>query len=423
MMIFFCLLALILLLQSIAALVAGLRFARYALRAPALPVDRYRPKAVIIVPCKGLEPDFEHNIGAFFAQDYRDYELIFVTESEADPAHAVLTQLIRESHPAWLVVAGEAQDCGQKVHNLRAAIEMLDTVDRRAEVIVFADSDARPAANWLTDLISPLGDKKVGATTGFRWYLPVRGRLWSALLSAWNASAVTLLGERSSFAWGGATAIRRETFEKLRIKDRWQGALSDDYVLTHVVKSAGGRIKFAPSCLVATHADASFGELLEFTTRQMTITRIYAPRVWCLAFFTHFFFNFTFWGGLALLAVEGVTGDLNDTLLSLLVSIFLLGAMGGWLRAVVATQLLGAERKPLPKYQWAHLLLWPLVSLLYLYNTLASALTRRIVWRGISYKMISPHQTLILHRPPQPAATDAATTLSGSRRASVRSSS
>lgn len=420
---FFCALAFILLLQSLVALFAGLRSANYSLRAHSSRFDRYHPKAAIIVPCKGLDHGFEENIRALFAQDYRGYELIFVTESEADPAHEVLTSLIRESHkPAWLVVAGEAQGCGQKVHNLRAALETLDAVDRRAEVIVFADSDARPTINWLGELVAPLGDNQIGATTGFRWYLPVRGGVWSWLLSVWNAGTLAVLGERSSLAWGGATAIRRENFERLGIKQQWDGAVSDDYVLAKTVHQAGQRIKFVPPCLMPSHADASLRELLEFSTRQMLITRVYAPRLWWLALVSNLLYSFTVWGGLVWLVVARFSGGQGETLASLLMSIFALGAMTGWLRAAVASRLLPAHRPQLRKHQWAYVLLGPLVSLLYLYNALASALTRRMVWRGIGYEMLSPNETIIWQRPAPPVPADASA-VSHPRKASARSSS
>ncbi|HEX9000785.1 MAG TPA: glycosyltransferase, partial [Blastocatellia bacterium] len=174
-------LASILFLQSLLALGAALRFSRYSLHHARLRPNRYQPKSVVIVPCKGLEHDFEENVRALFAQDYRDYEIIFVTESENDPAYPVLSRLIKNysRRPGWLVVAGEAKGRGQKVHNLLAAVDMLNSIDRRAEVIVFADSDARPSKQWLSELVAPLGDKRIGVTTGFRWYVPVRGGLGS----------------------------------------------------------------------------------------------------------------------------------------------------------------------------------------------------------------------------------------------------
>jgi ceramide glucosyltransferase len=399
----FTVLAFLLLVQSIAALVMGLRLARYAWRALSDARERYVPKTAVIIPCKGLEPDFEENIIAYLAQDYRHYELIFVTESEADPAHLTLKRILNDSNrAAWLITAGEAQNRGQKVHNLCAALDALNAVDRKTEVLVFADSDARPDANWLQELVTPLADPRVAATTGFRWYLPLtakaRRNFWAYLLSAWNAGALNLLGERSSFAWGGATAINRDTFEELRIKERWEaGAVSDDYVLSGAIHSARLRIKFVPQCLVISEAQTTWRELLEFTARQMTITRVYAPRVWWLTAITHALFNFTFWGGLIALATGTVSAS---ALLPLLIGVFALGLMSGAMRAFLVSQLLPEDVRPqVRRSWWAYLFLHPAVSLVYLHNIIVSARTRRIMWRGIGYEMRSLSETIIWHRP------------------------
>jgi hypothetical protein len=45
---------------------------------------------------------------------------------------------------------------------------------------------------------------------------------------------------------------------------------------------------------------------------------------------------------------------------------------------------------------WAHLLLWPVTAAVFLYNALAAALSRRIVWRGIGYELKSPTETEII---------------------------
>ena len=398
----FYLLSSILFLQSLLALIAVIRFARYSLSRSATH-HRDQPSAVIIVPCKGLDPDFEETIGALCAQDYRDYEIIFVTESEADPAYATLNKLIKQSRcSAWLVVAGEAQHCSQKIHNLCAALETLDAVNRRAEVIAFADSDARPTEKWLSELVAPLADESVGATTGFRWYLPAEGSrrgLWSLLLSVWNSSALSLLGKRSAFAWGGAMAIRRENLEKLSIRQQWQGAVSDDYVLTKAITDAGQQIRFIPACLVATPAETTLKQLFEFTTRQLTITRIYAPRVWGLTLFSHALYNLTIWGSFVFLVIKGISNH-SMTLIALLAGILCLGAMTGAIRVVTAARLLEENSSRIIEGWWAHALFAPLVSLLYLCNLIASATSRRIVWRGTGYEMISPVRTVIWQREP-----------------------
>jgi cellulose synthase/poly-beta-1,6-N-acetylglucosamine synthase-like glycosyltransferase len=405
----FSILGSLLIIQSFLALIAAMRFTRYALRQRPARQTRYQPKAVVIVPCRGVDDGFEENIHAILAQDYRDYEVVFVTESENDPAYGVLARLLKQRRrlipPTWMVVAGEARNRGQKVHNLLAALDTLNSIDRRVETLVFADSDMRPARNWLAELVAPLGDQQVGATTGYRWYLPStdgRNRFASTLLSIWNASALALLGERSGFAWGGSMAIRREYFDEIGVKERWRGALSDDYVLTAAVHEQGQRIKFAPQCLVASRAEVTAKDLLEFTTRQMRITRVYSPRVWRLACASHGLFNLTFWGGALWLIVSSLTGTPSRWLAVSLAGVFLFGAITGAMRALVAARLLavGHGRK-----WWAYLSLGPIVSLIYLYNIIASARNTRIVWRGISYDLISPNETVILHRPAQMGQT------------------
>jgi ceramide glucosyltransferase len=409
---FFTVVGFILLLQSTFALAGVLRFVWYCRRTRQARSSRYQPKAIIIVPCKGLDPDFEANIRACLTQDYREYEVIFVTESEADPAHDVLARLVKQSRrSSWMVVAGEAAGRGQKVHNQLAALDLLDSFDRRAEVLVFADSDGRVGRDWLSELVAPLGDKSVGATTGFRWYAPAAGGVASQLLSVWNASALSLLGEHSGLAWGGAMAVRRETFERLGVKKRWQGALSDDYVLTSAVREAGQRIKFVPQSLTPSPAQVTLRELLEFTTRQLRITRVYAPGVWRLTFVSQALFNLAFWGGLVWVLVANAQGVSSSTVSNLLTTVFLLGALGGILRARTATRLLdanGPAGMPVPTRLWAYALLHPIASLLYLCNLLASVWSRRIVWREIGYEMVSPSETMILHRPTPRNARSAA---------------
>ncbi len=415
---FFIVLGCLILGQSVFAFVAVLRFARYAWRDYQPRHSRNQPKAVIIVPCKGLEHDFEENIRALFHQDYRDYDVIFVTESEEDPAYIVLSKLIKQCRrAAWMVVAGEANGRGQKVHNLCAAVEMLNAVDRRTEILVFADSDARPTRHWLTDLVAPLlgdkRDKRIGATTGYRWYLPVRRGLASQLVSIWNSSALSLLSDRSKFAWGGGMAIRRDNFEKLGIKHRWKGAVSDDYALSTAIHEAGQHIKFVPQCLVGSHWEATIKEVLEFTTRQMRITRVYSPRVWRLAVITHSLFNIAFWGGLLWLIAASINGESNHHLAYVLAVIYGLGMITGMVRALVATRLLKTNRRHVKNQLWAYALLGPIVSLIFLYNIVAASRTTRILWRGIGYEMISPSETLIYQRP---AGRGVAETASRSRR-------
>lgn len=387
-----------LLVQSLTALLAVVRWSRYARQGKEEVYDD-NPDVVVIIPCKGIDPRFEDNIIGYLAQAYKRYQIIFVTEAISDPAHAALKRILNESsREAWLITAGEAEGKGQKVHNLCAALDLLDETDRHTDVLVFADADALPSPTWLSDLVGPLRDPRIGATTGFRWYLAGGHSLASRLLSVWNSSALSLLGERSIFAWGGATGIRRSLFEDLKIRELWeQGAVSDDYVLSRAIHAAGMRIKFVPQCLAASESHGGWRELFEFTTRQITITKVYAPRVWALTLATNLYYSLTFFGGIA----AWLAGWIHSlSIPAMLVAGYLCGSVTGWLRSTVASELLAEEaRGSVRRNRWAFLFFHPVVNLLYLWNLLVSALTSRIVWRGIGYELRSPSETVIWNRP------------------------
>src|SRR5260370_27367089 len=109
-----------------------------------------------------------------------------------------------------VIIAGSPNDCSEKVNNLRVAVEQLPP---EFEVLVFADSDGRPGKNWLHNLVAPLGDVRIGATTTMRCLIPNRGDLPTALLSGRNAPMVTILCQKArNFCWGVGTAILRSIF-------------------------------------------------------------------------------------------------------------------------------------------------------------------------------------------------------------------
>lgn len=380
----------ILLLEGLISLIAGFRHRAAVRRLMSSPARDFAPKASVIVPCKGLDCEIEENLRALFDQDYPDYEIIFVIASADDPARRVIERAISEggSRPARLVVAGPARGRSEKVNNLLCA---LDRASPDSEVFAFVDSDARVWPGWLRALVAPLADAGIGAATGYRWYLPQSGGFFSALLSAWNGSVATTLGDdRSNFAWGGSTAILRRVFDGAGVRDRWRGAASDDYALTSAIKAAGLRIRFVPSCLLISRQDASLKELLEFTTRQVIITKVYHPRLWWLGMISHSLFSAAFFGGLAL------CWWLPGRTLLLLAAAYLLGSAKGALRLEAARQMIPGARDEIARLWWAFCLLWPLVSLIFSYNFLCSAATNQILWRGIRYELRSPTETVVI---------------------------
>jgi hypothetical protein len=290
-----------------------------------------------------------------------------------------------------IVRAGRAKDCGDKVNNLRAAVEQ---AGEKFDLFVFTDSDGRPSRRWLARLVAPLADSRLGAVTTFRWLIPLRGGFWSGLASAWNASIATYLGEHNNnFCWGGGTAIRRQRFEEVHAAEAWRGSVSDDYSLTNALRHAGYKIEFVPECLVPSLSDVDARGFFEFTTRQLIITRVYAPRLWKIAALGHVFYCAALLLGLGLWAGSLFAGQPGMHFLILVLLLLGLAAIRGTLRLAAVLDLLPEWRDTLLAYAWAWTLLAPIVPFAYAYNSAVAAFSRKIRWRGIRYELISTRQT------------------------------
>ncbi|HSR53692.1 MAG TPA: glycosyltransferase family 2 protein [Acidobacteriota bacterium] len=391
----FCWLSLV---EALYSLRGGLAFRRFLLsQASPAPVGP-SPAASLIVPCRGLDPGFRSNLEAFFLQDHPDYQLILVCDSPQDPCLPVLRSLQKEhpTPPTRIVIAGSARGRSQKVHNQLAALGHLREHD---QAIAFGDSDIRPHQDWLRFLLAPLAKDHCAASTGFRWYVPQRGGWASWLRSVWNAGSLSLLSEKDSpFAWGGAMAMTRRRFQELEIARRWQGALSDDYALSGAVRessSKSGRgICFQPHAISLSLEDCTWKELLEFTFRQMVITRVYHPTLWKLALAGQSLNTLSLWGSAVWLACSALLGRSGPAFvalwLSLIASIYLLGVWKAKLRLRALDALLPPSAL---RRRWTYLLLGPLAALVTLQALVRSAASREITWRGIRYRLHSPEET------------------------------
>lgn len=394
--------AALLVLQSVISLRGGVRYLSYirheTTAARVNPV--FTPYASILAPCRGLDQGLRENLRALFRQHYPAYEIIFVVDNEHDPALAVIEDLRLEFETdarvaSRVVIAGEATMDGQKVHNLKVAMRHTRP---ESEIFVFVDSDARPRARWLSSLVAPLADEMMGAATGYRWFIPVEGGLASRLRAVWNASIASALGPQSdkNFCWGGSTAIRRRTFESAQVLAEWQGAASDDFAMMRALRRAQLPIKFVPACLTAAHEDCNWQDLLEFTTRQLKITRVYAPHFWQIVLFSNLLFVLIFFGGLSLVITRAALKLSFIWPLAFILALYLLGSAKAYLRWRGVCLALAGYRAELRRDAFAHLFFWPLASALYLYNALAALFSRRINWRGITYELKSPKETVII---------------------------
>lgn len=384
-------------LQGLRNLWGGLRWLRMVQRCVGSHAGFYAPSVALFCPVKGLESGLEQNLAPLTAFDYPNYEIFFALASGEDPARKILDRLASSSkRKIHVVIAGRPDGCGEKVNNLRAAVEQ---AAGGFDAYVFTDSDGRPGKNWLAHLVAPLADTKVGAVTTFRWFFSQTGGFWSALASAWNAPVATYLGEHhNNFCWGGGTAIRRERFEQIGVFEYWKGSVSDDLSLTLALRQAGCAILFAPECMVPAMFDCDAAALLEFTNRQIVITRVYEPRLWRLGGLAHLLYCGAVLTGLGLYFANLFTGApaAHILLLAMLPPVFSMAR--GVLRLPAIMEVLPEWKLKLLADGWIWTFLAAAVPFLSLWNSVVALFTRQIRWRGIRYQLLSPGQTRILTR-------------------------
>lgn len=361
------------LLLSVAGVLAQRRRSSYVVQQLAR-TGGWTPAATVIVPLKGWDEGLRENLAALASLDYPDYELLIVAQQASDIPTGVLPGRIKA-----VLAHGGDPGSGEKVRNLQAAVR---AVRKRTEVFVFADSDARPAKGWLRALVAPLEAESVGVVTGYRWFTPVPASFWSLMASVWNSASGGLLGPGDNpFAWGGAMAIRKETFFEIHVPEFWKSTVSDDYALAAAVHASGRSIAYAPAALTPSFDRPGCRAFFAWIRRQMTLTRVYQPRLWWMGCIAHIFYCAAMGAGLALACL-----GYRPALLALAVQL----ACGMWLgyrRAALARMALPEYAAWFGRNMWAHVLLVPAATWIWLVSFLSSAWSNVIVWRGVRYRL------------------------------------
>ena len=350
------------------------------------PLKNHRRHTCLFVPCKGLDEDLEANLQPLFQQDHGDYEVTLIVESSHDPAAEVIRRVMRQ-YPgivSRLVVAGHSTDSGQKVHNLLVATEDLQP---NVETLVFVDADVRPPSDWLRRLTARLHN--VPVATGYRCFVPKRRTFANLVLSSINGSVVPIMFPgKHHLIWGGSWAITRQLFDSSELRDAWRGTLSDDLIATRVMARVGQRVVAEPMCILPSPLDVDVRAMFSFVRRQLIIGRCYVPVHWYALLIGCGLTQFAFWGSLAGAIWGGLTGATwawqPAYALGMLYALHVTRAL---LRHAAAGYYLRDRKHELRDVRWFDIWLGPVAGALGWAGLLASAFSRRIVWKGIAYGM------------------------------------
>jgi ceramide glucosyltransferase len=341
------------------------------------------PRVAILTAIKGVSEITPRFLDALCHQRYPVYRLVFALESSSDPVFPLLEamqQRLVGSIAVDIVIAGQATQRAQKVHNLLAALRTLQADDR---IVAFADADILPDEGWLSHLVRPVAHDGFAASTGYRWQLPTDRRWPNLIAAAADLSIATAVrSARWNVCWGGSVALDRAALNQIDLPSVWNRAASDDLTLTAALRAHGSRINAPLHLLVPSPAAYDWSRLFSFARRQYLLVRIYSPGHWLLAGWT-----LCLPAVAMTIAVREISGG------RWWAGGFILGSMTLLqvrllIRRRIADLLLPqaaipAARATLTFARWA----WPLIHLIHLGAYLTSAVGQRFTWAGIQYRL------------------------------------
>ena len=237
------------------------------------------PRVTVLKPLHGGEPRLEENLESFFRQQYANFEIIFGCRSQDDAAVEVVRTL-RERYPlvsATLVFSGEPRWPSAKVWSLEKMISRAT-----GEVLVISDSDILVEEDFLSSVVTPFTDPKVGLVTCLYRGVPAPG-VWSSLealgMSVEMPSGVLTaeMLEGMRFALGAVMAVRREALVKIggiRVAAEYY---SDDFVLGARVAEEGYQVVLSTVRVGHVLAETSMRRSLGGQLRWMQSTRYSRP--------------------------------------------------------------------------------------------------------------------------------------------------
>jgi GT2 family glycosyltransferase len=362
------------------------------------------PKAAVVLCLRGPDPFLADCIRAILNQEYPNYELRVVVDSRDDPAWEVVERAVTELGANNVQIAPlteRRETCSLKCSSV---VQAVGELDESFEVVALVDADTVPHQTWLRDLVAPLADPQVGATTGNRWYMPRDGSWGSLIRYWWNAAAVVQM-YCYRIAWGGTVAVKTEVFRRSDLLERWGNAFCEDTMLKRQLAGLGLKVVFVPSLMMVNRESCDITGFFGWVRRQLLTARLYHP-LWP-AVVAHGVFTFLApviaFGLAAYAAIEGngeAAAWAGGGLVGYELALFPLALPS----EAIVRRIVRARGEPT---QWLSfttamktMVALPLTQLVYTAALISTQCLRKVDWRGVKYCIDGPWRIrLIEYRP------------------------
>ncbi len=335
----------------------------------------FTPPVSLLKPLHGSEPHLEEHLESFFLQQYPKYEILFCARHEEDEGLLLARQVAARypNIPVQFLTTGEPRYINAKVGSLERM-----AAQARYDIFIVSDSDVRVSRDYISSVVDPFQDEKVGLVTCPYRGVAADGGLWARLeavgMSVEMTSGVLVarMMEGMRFALGPTMAVRRECVKKIGGFGILGSYCADDFVLGNVIAERGYKIVLSDHVIDHMILNSDFSASMKHQVRWMKSTRFSRPK-------GHFGTSLTF--SLPFGLIGGLAGLLaGNTKLAI-------GCLAWSIvtRMVLAVLVGGAALEE--RAVWRMALLYPLRDFMGFCFWAASYANNKILWRGEVYEL------------------------------------
>jgi ceramide glucosyltransferase len=254
-------------------------FFQAAHESKAVPQQDFTPPISNLKPVKGLDRDAYENFSSLCRQNYPEYELIFCTTDQTDPAVPVIRKLIAEfpQRKIRLLFSAGTDAINDKVAKLGLMVK-----EACYDHLVINDSDVRVEPDYLRKVIAPMRDPNVGGVTCF--YVSAHDKNFIERLQTigmitdfYPGILVARQLDGVRFALGPTMVSTKERVKGFGGFQLLENRPADDLLFGRLIAEQGVEMKLLPYTVETVPDYHGLGELFAKRARWMTVMRKMRP--------------------------------------------------------------------------------------------------------------------------------------------------
>ncbi len=285
--------------------------------------------------------------------------------------------------------------------------QCVQTLDDHVKVIAILDADTIVHSEWLCELVSPLSDPSIGASTGNRWYASTDRKLGNQIRFLYNAWAVPGMHFMNT-VWGGSLGVGESVWKHPEFLATLSHSPTEEIGVQVIRSKLGLKLAKQGSLMMTQHGDISVPNAFGFITRQLVWTKLHY-REW-VGVFAGPLMIYLVTVGLSICGVISlVSGDWNGLAMAIL--IFLSYWVANWLLITFLNHTVLTKLSLRTPTTFAHptwrdqmflFLMIPVGFVAFVLALFKAQFASSIRWSGIEYKIQPPDRVeLIQYKPIQ----------------------